>query len=965
MMASDQKQALLLVLQAAVSNDPQNIKEGEAQLKVWEKNNGFHLALLDVFFDTSVDVNTRWLAIVYFKNGIEKYWRSLASCHVPDSEKVEIRKALISQFDQPVLQLATQLAVVVAKIARMDIKVWPEVVNETVQAIYSENELIQHRALLTLNEIMKALASKRLSVDRLLFKQMSGHIFGFLVELWEKHFNTFVAAINNRQEKELLQSLEMLVLLTKVLRKAMVQGVKMYDESSMQLNFLKLILRVLRDLINIRLQLMQIGSALERCEKLMVTMMKVLADVQLHHGYSFLPVLPTTLEFVIEQVFIGNNNSSFEKFLICNCNLLRSIIKCASYRKTKAQSEGRNQKSAEAFEIKSRYLTPETVDKLCKHLVANYFPLTKNDLEEWECDPEKYSGADEVGESFKYVLRSSGECLFLSLFYEYRTQFFAVIVELVEKLNGNSLDNFELILQKEAVYHAIGLASYELFDEFNFDTWFINQLVPDLHKSGVEYTILHNRVLWLIGRWINVKFSAPNRILLYQIICNILKESKDIVVKLTTSETLRLAVDEIDFKVEDFEPFLEASFTCLCKFLMDVSECDTKMKVLNVISLMIERVGIKVRCYMSVLTEYLPALWSLSEDHNLLRCSVISAVTHVVKNLGEDSERLQQFIIPVINLSTDTKQPPHVYLLEDGLNLWSTFLKNTRNANESLIYAYSNVLTLIEFASETFDTCLSITRSYLLLDAAVFLKAFGPALQKLIRELFGTLKDDANEDLAKVLHMIVKTNVSEQLPLFSENIVKLVQLILADDSYNTLTTTCISAVGYLLLLQPNMFGAVVHRVAELNNVQDEVVMGRLLDVWLEKIDVMTQSNDRKLSVICLMSLLPMKVSYATERFALILDMTVNVLYGMAKNEGTDQDSQTSVSSLFDGTEFDCETERKNSAEMNDPVTATSILPYVKQKLVEAERSYGTVAFNQAMTSLDPVVATQLMNFVKS
>lgn len=47
-----------------------------------------------------------------------------------------------------------------------------------------------------------------------------------------------------------------------------------------------------------------------------------------------------------------------------------------------------------------------------------------------------------------------------------------------------------------------------------------------------------------------------------------------------------------------------------------------------------------------------------------------SAVFAFSQGLGAESKNLYPFLLPVIQLSTDVSQPPHVYLLEDGLELW-------------------------------------------------------------------------------------------------------------------------------------------------------------------------------------------------------------------------------------------------------------------------------------------------------
>ena len=43
------------------------------------------------------------------------------------------------------------------------------------------------------------------------------------------------------------------------------------------------------------------------------------------------------------------------------------------------------------------------------------------------------------------------------------------------------------LLQFSSVYNACGLASYDLFDEIDFDLWFTNQLLHELNNSSSRY----------------------------------------------------------------------------------------------------------------------------------------------------------------------------------------------------------------------------------------------------------------------------------------------------------------------------------------------------------------------------------------------------------------------------------------------------------------------------------------------
>lgn len=71
-------------------------------------------------------------------------------------------------------QIATQIAVLIAKVARLDCpRQWPELIPILLESLKSHDGLQQHRALLTFYHVTKTLASKRLAQDRRLFQDVS------------------------------------------------------------------------------------------------------------------------------------------------------------------------------------------------------------------------------------------------------------------------------------------------------------------------------------------------------------------------------------------------------------------------------------------------------------------------------------------------------------------------------------------------------------------------------------------------------------------------------------------------------------------------------------------------------------------------------------------------------------------------------------------------------------------------
>lgn len=79
----------------------------------------------DVLSNHSININVRWLAVMCFKNGVDRYWRRNAPNAISEEEKVKLRQGLLttSILSEPVAQIATQQAVLISKIARYVVRV--------------------------------------------------------------------------------------------------------------------------------------------------------------------------------------------------------------------------------------------------------------------------------------------------------------------------------------------------------------------------------------------------------------------------------------------------------------------------------------------------------------------------------------------------------------------------------------------------------------------------------------------------------------------------------------------------------------------------------------------------------------------------------------------------------------------------------------------------------------------------
>ena len=83
----------------------------------------------------------------------------------------------------------------------------------------------------------------------------------------------------------------------------------------------------------------------------------------------------------------------------------------------------------------------------------------------------------------------------------------------------------------------------------------------------------------------------------------------------------------------------------------------SQLRVLIVISVMMERMGRHIQPHIAALLQCLPQLWtdSAQENSSMLRIGILNALTNIVRGLGSVSAQLHDFILPVVQLATDVK----------------------------------------------------------------------------------------------------------------------------------------------------------------------------------------------------------------------------------------------------------------------------------------------------------------------
>uniref|UniRef100_A0A7N6A3I5 Importin-11 n=1 Tax=Anabas testudineus TaxID=64144 RepID=A0A7N6A3I5_ANATE len=914
----DMDSASTVVLQAltqATSQDTAVLKPAEEQLRQWETQPGFYSVLLNIFNNHMLDVNVRWLAVLYFKNGIDRYWRRVAPHALSEEEKVSLRAGLITNFNEPVNQIATQIAVLIAKVARLDCpRQWPELIPILLESVKGQDGLQQHRALLTFYHVTKTLASKRLAQDRRLFQDLASGIYSFACSLWSHHTDCFLQQIYARDEAAALSSLERTLLSLKVLRKLTVHG---FQEPQQNMEVM-------------------------------------LLDFLEYHPCAFIPLIQRSLEFAVSYVFTpAGEGVTFERFIVQCMNLIKMIVKNDAYKPAKNIDDSKPE-SLEAHKIKTAFFTHPTLTEIGRRLVSHYFLLTEEELAMWEEDPESF------GNSTSSDTWPCTEVLFLDIFHNYSQTLTPVLLDMVQNLQ---------------VYNAVGLAAYELFDNVDFDQWFKNQLLGELQVSHHRYKLIRRRVIWLIGQWISVKFKSDLRPLLYEVILSLMQDP-DLVVRLLQTLDFflysRPPVDDFEFRTEQFLPYLESIFGLLFQLLQQVTECDTKMQVLHVISCVIERVNIQIRPYVGCLVQYLPLLWKQSEEHNMLRCAILTTLIHLVQGLGAESKNLYPFLLPVIQLSTDVSQPPHVYLLEDGLELWLVTLENSPAVTPELLRIFQNMSALLELSSENLRTCFQIINAYVYLSATEFLQNYAESLCRSFCDLLKDITNEGQVQVLKVVEIVLKVSPILGAHMFQPLLPAVFRGIMDGERYPVVMSTYLGIMGRVLLQNSSFFSSLLTQMALECGQEMDQLLGSVIEMWVDRMDNITQPERRKLSALALLSLLPSDNSVIQDKFCGIINICVEALHDVMTEDpetGTFKDcmlmSHFEEPKLSDDEEPPTEQDkRKKLLALEDPVHSVSLQQFVYEKLKAQQALMGDQGFGVLMETVDTELVRQLQEFLQ-
>ncbi|KAF2002151.1 ARM repeat-containing protein [Amniculicola lignicola CBS 123094] len=786
------------VLRSAASNNPNQIQTGTKQLHEWEKAKGYYPLLQSVFLDKSLPLEVRYLAIISLKNGIDKYWRKTATNAVDKEDKAIIRARLIeSGVNEADHRLALQNALLTAKVVRFEFpNDWPDLFQQLLQVLRAATEpnayrLHLPRALLILLQIIKELSTGRLAKTRQTLQTVTPDIFNLLgqiyvskVQSWQRFFRE-----GGDDEGGAIEDIDNSLLSLKLLRRLVVAGYEFPGRDTNVQQFWTLTRNHLGEFLPyVTHEDSPLAASVRKLvEKHLMQLSKFHLAMATQHPSGFV-LLPNTLDLVrdywgliaklgegwgsksLDGAQIGTDGDAdedapiLERLSLKGLLLIRACVRMVFYPaqsfKYRQPQEKEEQLQAKEM-IKSSLLTDDLVREMISALVTRFFVYRPSDLRMWEEEPDEWEKMEEGSEDWEFAIRPCAEKLFLDLAKNFKN---LIIEPLLQVFYSVATPENEDILFKDSVYTAIGLAADILLDKLDFDSFIINTLVVEAQKQKPGFNIIRRRIAIVLAQWISIKISKDKKPLVYQIFQHLLDKSdplNDQVVRVTAGRKFKDVADEWEFMAENFLPYAPVTLDRLMALVQEVELPETKMALLNTISIIVVRLENNITPYADKIISLLPPLWEQSGDEHLMKQAILTLLARLTNAMLADSRGFHASFLPIIQSAIEPGSETQVYLLEDALDLWASILAQTPSAPEptspELLNLLPYLIPLYSMDNDTLRKSIEITESYLLLaPATVLADGFRPSLLSGLAELLGNLKPDANGMVTHLMQGIVR-----------------------------------------------------------------------------------------------------------------------------------------------------------------------------------------------------------------
>lgn len=963
-------------------------QEAEKQLKSWETEPGFHYLLQEVYIKQEIPLRTRWIAIICFKNGIEKYWRSSRVNAISKEEKAQIRSRLFYVIEDKNNQLTIQNAHAIARIVRFDFpSEWPNLFDEITKTledyVFAKGNLVAtNNLLLILNQIIKSVSLVRIGRARHALQSKAPIILPVLVKLYMKFYLMWSSSLD-------MTLLEICYLCLKNLRRLIPEGFEQPHKNQDILEFMKVSISHLRELVDQHENFASdmIEKFIKCYSKLYVNLIdsKQTSFTLMPCSHEIISTFMTLLQTKAEAVYKSTEENDFWEILAIKGFLIMKRMVAYIFKGGAITLKDRGDKDEVRNAInvlKSKLFTPQVIIDLCDLIINWYLRLRPSDLESWLLEPEEWTN-EELSSSWEYQVRPCAENFFQDLIKYFKDDLADFILNKISTGLSNN-ETIDKILIKDSTFCIFQLSAHSIADRVDFNQLLSQVFIPEgLRNDMVENKIIKRRMCLIISAWIDIDCSNQSRVEIYKLFIDFLKPQNKIndkVVKLTAIQNLRTIVNDWNFVKQDFQPFLQEFVSLSISLLQEVSFTESKLFVLDTLATLIERCNplVDQNSLMTIL-RIVPEYWDKSNqsgEDSILKTSLLRVLKNLVVALNSNSAETHFITIPLIR-SCCTKTSENYLLAEDGYDLWLATLQYypvNIELNPELVEFLDLLQPALMDSTEILTTILSIVRSYALLLPSAFQS---PSRREIFQVLSGylpSMRDDSFEAFISLMDILLLSQSTNSL--FITNLVDsglmhaMANYVLDENHSVVLANKVLLVFSRLATRNPEAFCSVLDHL--------NVNVNQFLETWVNYYKNNGSPRNKKVNLLALLAI----INYGVPKNLYAMQLLVGEVYRRSflfleeVNEDLAGNCQAYESDYVyadidnyayldpDIAPHGEKLRYLALLQSEDPVLSTNIAGLLKLELSNLRQSLGDTGFASLLSSCDPYTCERLQSLLQ-
>lgn len=740
------------------------------------------LAMICTSSDEQAPPRTRLLAAMVAKNAMARSWRpKYRESPVTEEERSYVREALLSSITEHHAIIARQIAIWIARIARIDYPThWPSLMTTLIQTLSApsspESPNATLHALNAAYELFTALASRRLTVHRKSFYAAAPPAFDVIRSLFSVHIGVLVNATNTDVAN---RAREISILSMKCLRVLLMYGYPRVDD-------VQAIHGLFGDLLS-HPQLFMLGAenASEVQKELSLLAAKIVARTFETHPTDFHIFLPQFLQVYCDMLIKYNHSSAVDSICAQAAHFIKCALTCPAFNyssSSNADYRTNGPVSSDDHRTRARnivlaFFSDARVDALIESMLTRVFVLKEIETANWKDDPESFRHEDESTDWSTHTLRTSCDEIFKTLLIRDKRRIVPKVIALAESVPLSKP------LLRDACYRAVGNAVYDLEGLFDFEPWLQGQLGPILQASvddGIGSRVLQSRSAWLVGQFV-AQLSRDSRRVVYGLLVNLMgKPDGDRVVALSSAGALYSLAEDLGFVGQDFVLHLRPCLESCFKLILSSETLETKKSLLTLASqLVIKSPRNSIVELLPTFNEALPLVWASDKrthggyaqtmgengdmhdgESNMLKTALVVFLCSLVHKAGKwviKNENMKRFIHDVVMYGTNLEPGGGgVYLCEDACLLWRLLIASSEEYTQKLSEMFHRIPLILKDDPNQFKEIVSVLESYALIGKETFLQMHGNVLLGILQDLLLNSRDRGCLAVTEVVDLLLQ-----------------------------------------------------------------------------------------------------------------------------------------------------------------------------------------------------------------